>query len=226
MSMPPPKTWFKSLTKTGGHRQDFESGEFSVLQPAQTNHLHQPCRGVFGLQHHQNLALSIAAIGMLPRHNAAEFDIGKYLLHSLSTAVIAKKLALRMDDADPMDCFIGGLLHDFGKVVCAQFMPNEFKQALAHSEANGSSLHEALQQSLGADHAVIGAMLVEKWRFAPSLIETIAHQYDTQSLDTDLFSCVYTANQISKKLGFGLRETPVSKTPRKWMSTPLPTVSK
>lgn len=156
----------------------------------------------------KNLALSIAAIGMLPRHNAAEFDIGKYLLHSLSTAVIAKKLALRMDDADPMDCFIGGLLHDFGKVVCAQFMPNEFKQALAQSEANGSSLHEALQQSLGADHAVIGAMLVEKWRFAPSLIETIAHQYDTQSLDTDLFSCVYTANQISKKLGFGFAGNP------------------
>lgn len=156
----------------------------------------------------KNLALSIAAIGMLPRHNAAEFDIGKYLLHSLSTAVIAKKLALRMDDADPMDCFIGGLLHDFGKVVCAQFMPNEFKQALAQSEANGSSLHEALQQSLGADHAVIGAMLVEKWRFAPSLIETIAHQYDTRSLDTDLFSCVYTANQISKKLGFGFAGNP------------------
>jgi putative nucleotidyltransferase with HDIG domain len=156
----------------------------------------------------KNLALSIAAIGILPPHNAADFDVGKYLLHSLSTAVIAKQLAIRLDDADPMDCFIGGLLHDFGKVVCAQFMPTEFKQALRISEIDGTPLHEALQRTLGTDHAVIGAMLVEKWRFAPSLIDTIAHQYDAQNQRSELFACVFTANQISKKLGFGFAGNP------------------
>jgi putative nucleotidyltransferase with HDIG domain len=156
----------------------------------------------------KNLALSIAAIGILPPHNAADFDVEKYLLHSLSTAVIAKQLAVRLDDADPMDCFIGGLLHDFGKVVCAQFMPSEFKQALRISEMDGTPLHEALRRTLGTDHAVIGAMLVEKWRFAPSLIDTIAHQYDAQNQSSELFSCVFTANQISKKLGFGFAGNP------------------
>lgn len=156
----------------------------------------------------KNLALSIAAIGILPPHNAAGFDVEKYLLHSLSTAVIAKQLAMRLDDADPMDCFIGGLLHDFGKVVCAQFMPAEFKQALQISEIDGTSLHEALRSTLGTDHAVIGAMLVEKWRFAPSLIDTIAHQYEAQDQRSELFACVFTANQISKKLGFGFAGNP------------------
>ncbi len=156
----------------------------------------------------KNLALSIAAIGILPKHNAADFDVEKYLLHSLSTAVIAKQLAMHLDDADPMDCFIGGLLHDFGKVVCAQFMPEEFKQALQLSEADGTSLHETLRHTLGADHAVIGAMLVEKWHFAPSLIDTIAHQYDAQNQHSELFACVFTANQISKKLGFGFAGNP------------------
>jgi putative nucleotidyltransferase with HDIG domain len=156
----------------------------------------------------KNLALSIAAIGILPKHNAADFDVEKYLLHSLSTAVLAKQLAQRLDDADPMDCFIGGLLHDFGKVVCAQFMPAEFKQALRISEVDGTSLHQALQHTLGTDHAVIGAMLVEKWRFAPSLIDTIAHQYDAQNQRSELFACVFTANQISKKLGFGFAGNP------------------
>jgi putative nucleotidyltransferase with HDIG domain len=156
----------------------------------------------------KNLALSIAAIGILPKQNAAGFDVDSYLLHSLSTAVIAKQLAMRMDDADPMDCFIGGLLHDFGKVVCAQFMPDEFRRALSLCKADGTSLHEALRRTLGTDHAVIGAMLVEKWRFAPDLINTIAHQYDSQSQRSELFSCVFTANQISKKLGFGFGGNP------------------
>jgi len=151
----------------------------------------------------KNLALSIAAIGMLPKDNAAGFDVQQYLLHSLATAGIAKQLALKVDDADPMDCFIAGLLHDFGKVVFAQFMPIEFRAALQISAEGKSSLHAALQTTIGADHAVVGAMLVEKWRFAPHLIDTIRHQRVEDLKDTDMIACVFAANQISKKLQYG-----------------------
>ena len=151
----------------------------------------------------KNLALSIAAIGMLPKTNEAGFDGQQYLLHSLATAAIAKQLALKADDADPMDCFIAGLLHDFGKVVLAQFMPKEFRAALEASQQNGTSLHLALREVIGVDHAVVGAMLVEKWRFAPNLVETIRHQYGPELTDSDMIACVFAANQISKKLSFG-----------------------
>ena len=151
----------------------------------------------------KNLALSIAAIGMLPKTNEAGFDGQQYLLHSLATAAIAKQVALKAGDADPMDCFIAGLLHDFGKVVLAQFMPGEFRQALEASQQQGTSLHLALRETLGVDHAVVGAMLVEKWRFAPNLVETIRHQYGPELADSDMIACVFAANQISKKLGFG-----------------------
>jgi len=151
----------------------------------------------------KNLALSIAAIGMLPKDNESGFDVQQYLLHSLSTAGIAKQLGSRVNDADPMDCFIAGLLHDFGKVVFAQFMPLQFKSALLKCNENAYSLHEALQETIGADHVVVGAMLVEKWRFAPHLIETIRHQHPSNLGDTDMIACVFGANQISKKLNFG-----------------------
>ena len=151
----------------------------------------------------KNLALSIAAIGMLPASNAAGFDGQQYLIHSLSTAGIAKQLALRVDGAEPMDCFIAGLLHDFGKVVFAQYMSQEFRQALQISQLNQSSLHVALTELIGADHSVVGAMLVEKWRFPADLIETIRHQHTPELMDTPMIACVFAANQISKKLAFG-----------------------
>jgi putative nucleotidyltransferase with HDIG domain len=151
----------------------------------------------------KNLALSIAAIGMLPKTNEAGFDGQQYLLHSLATAAIAKQLGLKVDDADPMDCFIAGLLHDFGKVVLAQFMPKEFRGALEVSQQQGTSLHLALRQTLGVDHAVVGAMLVEKWRFAPHLVETIRYQYGPELADSDMIACVFGANQVSKRLNFG-----------------------
>jgi putative nucleotidyltransferase with HDIG domain len=156
----------------------------------------------------KNLALSIAAIGMLPASNAAGFDGAQYLIHSLSTAAIAKQLALRLDDADPMDCFIAGLLHDFGKVVFAQFMPDEFRKALESSQWNERSLHLALRDLIGADHAVVGAMLVEKWRFPAELVETIRCQYGPEVKDTPMIACVFAANQISKKLEFGFGGNP------------------
>ncbi len=151
----------------------------------------------------KNLSLSIAAIGMLPKTNEAGFDGQQYLLHSLATAAIAKQLALKVDDADPMDCFIAGLLHDFGKVVLAQFMPKEFRAALDISQQQSTSLHLALRQVIDVDHAVVGAMLVEKWRFAPKLVETIRHQYGPELADSDMIACVFAANQISKQLKFG-----------------------
>ena len=152
----------------------------------------------------KNLALSIAAIGMLPKTNEAGFDGQQYLLHSLVTAGIAKQLALRLPGADPMDCFIAGLLHDFGKVVLVQFMPKEFRLALETSLWHETSLHLALREIMGVDHAVVGAMLVEKWRFSPHLVETIANQFGPTLKDTDMIACVFAANQISKrcKLGF------------------------
>lgn len=157
----------------------------------------------------KNLALSIAAIGMLPKDNASGFDVQQYLLHSLATAGLAKQLAMKMDDADPMDCFIGGLLHDFGKVVFAQFMPNEFRVALHLSQTKNMALYAALQQTIGTDHFVVGAMLVEKWRFAPHLIETIRFQHPSDFKDTEMIACVFGANQISKRLNFGFGGNPV-----------------
>lgn len=156
----------------------------------------------------KNLALSIAAIGMLPKDNASGFDVQQYLLHSLSTAGLAKQLAGKLDNADPMDCFIAGLLHDFGKVVFAQFMPHEFRAALKRCQSDGSSLHVALQEAIGADHVIVGAMLVEKWRFAPNLIETIRYQHLSNFKDTDMIACVFGANQICKKLNFGFGGNP------------------
>jgi putative nucleotidyltransferase with HDIG domain len=151
----------------------------------------------------KNLALAIAAIGALPQKNPAGFEVQPYLQHCLSTAGIAKHLASRVPDADPVDCFIAGLLHDFGKIVLAQFKPVEFRHALRNSQEEGESLHLALRKIIGVDHATVGAMLLEKWQFPNQLIEAVRYQYGPELQDTDLGACVFAANQISKKLGLG-----------------------
>ena len=151
----------------------------------------------------KNLALGIAAIGIVPPNNVAGFDGRQCLLHCLSTAGIAKKLAPRVAGADPMDSYVAGLLHDFGKLVLARFLPAEFRTALELSQCHQTSLHLALRDVIGADHAEVGAMLVEIWCFPANLIEAIRFQYGPDTRDTPMIACVFAANQISKKLQFG-----------------------
>lgn len=151
----------------------------------------------------KNLAVAIAAIGALPQKNSADFDVQPYLQHCLSTASIAKHLATRVADADPVDCFIAGLLHDFGKIVLAQFKPVEFRLALRNSREEGESLHVTLRKVIGVDHTIVGGMLAEKWQFPHQLTQTIRYQYGPELQDTSLSACVFAANQLSKKLNLG-----------------------
>ena len=156
----------------------------------------------------KNLAVGMAAIGMLPTSSNDGFDWHAYLVHSLTTAAIAKQLATKSQAADALDCFVAGLLHDFGKVVFARFMPTQFAHALQLCARDQSSLHLAMRQTVGADHTVTGAMLLERWRFAPDLVDTVRNQFGPLLQDSGTIACVFAANQISKKLKLGFAGNP------------------
>ena len=159
-----------------------------------------------GMNTIKNMAITFTTMGVLPEKNAAGFDIHNYLLHSLTTATLTRMLGQKFagdGDVDPADCYIAGLLHDFGKVVFAQFMPTEFKEALTLSNEKSISLHAAESQIIGADHCLVGAMLVSKWQFSEALADTIRHHHSEFSPDNAVQNCLFVADQISKKLSMG-----------------------
>ncbi len=158
-----------------------------------------------GINTVKNMALSFATAGVLPAQNDAGFDMQRYLMHSLTTASLARMLCNQFGNGalDPTDCHLAGLLHDFGKVVFAQFMPAQFKKALALSEEQSLPLHEAERQTIGADHSIVGAMLVEKWQFPKLLSETIRHHHGDPPTANCVQSYLFVADQISKKLSLG-----------------------
>jgi putative nucleotidyltransferase with HDIG domain len=164
-----------------------------------------------GLNTVKNMALSFAVMGTLPKHNAAGFDIQRYLMHSLTTASLARTLCQKYsrDGTDPADCYIAGLLHDFGKVVFAQFLAEDFKEALTRSSKEAISLHTAEQQIIGTDHTVVGGMLVEKWLFPKPLTDNIRSHHSIITAENTVQSCLFVADQISKQRELGASGNPV-----------------
>ncbi len=158
-----------------------------------------------GINTLKNLALSIAAVGILPRFNTPGFDIQRYLLHSLTVAAIARLLCEKYarGETDPGDCYIAGLLHDFGKVVFAQFMPGEFIKALAITVDEAKPMFIAESEVIGADHAFVGALLAQKWQFAAPLVQCIRDHHAVEAAPSAMLDCLRMADAVCRKLAFG-----------------------
>ncbi|MBU2571074.1 MAG: HDOD domain-containing protein [Gammaproteobacteria bacterium] len=163
-----------------------------------------------GINTVKNMALAIAAIGVLKPDKKSGLNANGFLMHSLTTALITKLLAERQG-LSPNKCsdyFVTGLLHDFGKLVFAQCLPESFSNALMESRKRSVSLHLMEREYLGIDHARLGKLLIDKWCFSEDIGAAIEHHHDEDGSDV-LRDSVAVANQISKILRFGDGGNPV-----------------
>jgi HD-like signal output (HDOD) protein len=158
-----------------------------------------------GINTVKNLALSTATLGALPRTNSAGFNMDAFLLHSLSTAIIARILGrkLHVVEREVFDFFLSGLLHDFGKILFAHFMPQEFKRALFMAKDNGICLYEAEREIFTADHTQIGSLLGEKWHLPPRIVACLKNHHGHDGEPSLITDAVIAADQISKELKIG-----------------------
>lgn len=158
-----------------------------------------------GINTIKNLALGFAAVGILPRTTPGGFDVQRYLLHSLVVAGVARQLGIQFakQEVDPGDCYVAGLLHDFGKIVLAQFLPAEFHQAIAMAADRHISLNLAEDQLIGASHSVVGAMLAQRWSFSEELVNCIRDHHDPRVQGSALLDCLRTADQIVRLRAIG-----------------------
>jgi len=160
-----------------------------------------------GLNTLKNVALGLAAVGSIPKSASERLNMGGFWLHSLAVATCTRMLGLKLGVSrdDAADYFAAGLLHDIGKVVFALYMPEEFEQASAKASEPGASLYKCEREVIGATHMEIGAILAEKWNLPVDLHDAIArHHFIGEGESSQLLDCLFAANQIAKKLSFGV----------------------
>lgn len=167
---------------------------------------------ILGINTLKNLALTIAAVGMLPKQSINGFDNKEFLLHSLGVAALARLLSQRVGvpAKESTEYFVAGLLHDFGKVVLVQYLPDEMKSALSLASTGEMDLCDAELEIFGSTHPEFGAMLARKWRLPEPLIISIAehHKPTEENDDSCMRDCVIAANSLVKKAAFGSSGNP------------------
>ena len=82
-------------------------------------------------------------------------------------------------------CFMGGLLHDIGKLVLDTNMPAEYKQAEALVKNEKRSLIEAERKIFETDHAEVGAWMAKRWQLPSELTQSIGFHHSLEFLSLE-----------------------------------------
>lgn len=131
------------------------------------------------------------------------FDLDLFWGHSVAVAVAAENYARKTRTAKPEDAFTAGILHDIGRLVLRQAMPDEFREAVARARAGEMPLHGAETHYTGYGHDEVGRALGERWKFPGHLTEAISEHHSTRlrAEDDGLPGVVAQANRMVLQFG-------------------------
>ena len=137
-------------------------------------------------------------------------DRGELWRHSLMVAYTARELAKITEKVSAEDAYVGGLLHDIGKVILNDYVRFGYGIIVKMVEEKHIPFTEAEVQVLGFDHAAIGEILISKWDMPESYRTVVAYHHKPNDLPKEklkyqpLLDVVTLANTICLMLGIGL----------------------
>lgn len=141
---------------------------------------------LLGLNQLSTLAMGVSVLPLFKDIPAECIDMRQFWRHSVGVGLVAKLLAVRLGDPSPERFFVAGLLHDIGRLVLYKQVPAVAGEALAQAAQTGRLLLDVEQEMLGFDHAVLGGMLLRKWRFPESLEQAVWRHHDPMAGDVPL----------------------------------------
>ena len=98
------------------------------------------------------------------------------------------------------DVFVGGILHDLGKILIASLHPDLLDKITNFCKVKGISQNLLEDLSVGLNHAETGALIATKWNFPDQLVAAIRYHHEPASVDDEykaVVNVVYLANFIA-----------------------------
>jgi len=100
----------------------------------------------------------------LKRSNGAS-AWGQFLWqHTVECGLAARRIAELFDDQDPEEAFIGGIIHDIGKLAILLVYPEKYKGIQKIIRTESMAEIQAETDVLGCSHEEIGYLLLDQWK--------------------------------------------------------------
>ena len=176
-------------------------GELISKDPAMVSKILQMVNSAFfGIGHHisspvhaatmlgiETLRGLVLSAGIFIQFDTKALNIGDFTLealhrHSLQVSRLAKSIAESMGAERRVveDSLLAGLLHDIGKLILVQSLPNEYREFFKKIHDCRAELLEAERAVFHVDHGRVGAYLLGLWALPDSLVEAVAYHHEPQ----------------------------------------------
>jgi len=144
-----------------------------------------------------------ALSGSQEGYGLAQGDMWKY---SVSSAVVAKQVAVKLSLKNKNTLFTSALIKDIGKIILEKHVSDASQKIKRLVEIKNFSFREAEKKVLGIDHAELGAMIAKMWKFSPRMINIIRHHHlnDESKICDREIAAVYLADCICMMMGQGV----------------------
>jgi HD-like signal output (HDOD) protein len=123
------------------------------------------------------LVLTISVFSQFDTSKIPGFSIEALRDHGMTVATMARHIArsMHLSKSSSEDAFLGGLLHELGKLVLACNYPEQYQQVLKHVHDDAVPIREAELRVFGATHAEVGAYLLWLWGLPDAVTDIVAH---------------------------------------------------
>jgi putative nucleotidyltransferase with HDIG domain len=138
---------------------------------------------IVGFRTVRSLATTAALIGTFAVSRPSGFDVNPFWRHAIAAAVCARSLATHLQE-DAEFAYTAGLLHDIGRLVLVTQFTVNYEATMAWRSQHDCSLLQAEQAVLGMDHAAVGHVLTQHWKFPEAMQQAVAchHSPDCDGL--------------------------------------------
>lgn len=160
---------------------------------------------LIGLRQMRDMALATCVIGAFKIPPGRLVQPAEFWRHSIACGVISSLLAETLQEPTPERFFVGGLLHDIGRLVMFLVDPVESERILTVAENEATPCFKVETRVLGFDHAELGAEFLTSWKLPASLVEMVGnHHYPGLfSISAADALVVHYADFITAALDFG-----------------------
>jgi putative nucleotidyltransferase with HDIG domain len=151
---------------------------------------------LMGLRGIKNLLYSYGSQKLLGDNSDAQARLWEHCNKTafLAYAIVDKFVADKKAVID--DVYVGGMLHDMGKIIFSREHPALYEELLGFCRERNIPDITLEDLASGMNHAEIGALIAEKWDFPENLIAAIRYHHDPRSAKKHqtFVNIVYLAN--------------------------------
>ena len=140
-----------------------------------------------------------------PAAQMGPLDFRAFWQHSVAVAAGARVLACHVGQLDEEALFVAGLLHDIGRVLLAQHMPDALERAIARAWRTRVSLYEAEREVLGFTHCRLGEQVAMRWDLPDLIVDAVAfhHEPDVTERHNLETRIVEAADTLARAMSLG-----------------------